>query len=249
MPSLAETKITAGRWKAWLFHPPAVLLLAACFAYGVRVYDSLPETIPTHWGAGGRPDAWETKSFSTVFLPLMIGTGASVLLALIAAAAPLMAAPAKEATEWELYRREGMIRGTVAGMGVSSLLLAALIGFMAVAGWEAPDRVPLWPALVLGVLILAGVLVSYQAASRWARRTALRDGISPTAGEQEEGKLWIAGILYNNPDDPHILVPKRDGAGTGLTMNVGNSRGRAAVVVFLLVFVAGPLILGLVLAL
>lgn len=249
MKAAIETKITPGRWKVWLFHLPAVLILAACFAYGAMVYDSLPDTIATHWGAGGQPDAWETKSFGTVFMPLMMGAGVSVLLALVSAAAPVMVPPGRESTEWEVYRREGMIRGTVAGMGITSLLLAVLIGFVTVAGWRAPDRVPLWPALVLSGLILAGVLASYLAGSRWARRTALRSGVSPTVDEQEEEKLWIAGILYNNPDDPHVLVPKRDGAGTGLTVNVGNSRGRAAVVIFLLLFVALPLVFGLVLAL
>lgn len=249
MEAAIETRITVGRWKVWLLHLPAVLILAACFAYGALVYDTLPETIATHWGAGGQPDTWEPKSFGTVFMPLMMGAGASVLLALVSAAAPVMVPPSRESTDWELYRREGMIRGTVAGMGAASLLLAALIGFISVAGWKAPDRVPLWPALVLGVLILAGVLVSYQAASRWARRTAVRSGVSPTADEQEEEKLWIAGILYNNPDDPHVLVPKRDGAGTGLTVNVGNRRGRAAVVIFLLLFVALPLVFGLIQAL
>ena len=244
-----ETQITRGRTAVWLLHPVAALVLASCFAYGTTIYDSLPEAIATHWGAGGSPDAWDAKSFGSVFFPLMMGAGISAFLSLIAAVVPLMVPPGREATRWELYRREGMIRGTVAAMGGASVLTAVMIGFLTVAGWKNPEHVPIWPALLLTALILGVVLVSYTIASRWARRTALAEGILPTAAEQEEEKLWIVGGLYNNPDDPHIMVPKRAGSGTGLTVNVGNPKGRAAVIVFLVVFVVFPLILGTILAL
>lgn len=248
-----ETPITRGRTAVWLLHPVAALVLACCFAYGVTIYDSLPEAIATHWGANGQPDAWTDKTFGSAFFPLMMGAGISAFLSLIAAAAPVMDPPDKdkEATGWDLYRREGMIRGTVAGMGCASILTAVLIGFLTVAGWKNPEHVPPGPALLLTALILGVVLGSYRIASGWARRTALAAGVLPTAAEQEEEKLWIAGGLYNNPEDPHILVPKRTGSGTGtgMTVNVGNSKGRAAVVVFLAVFVVFPLILGTVLAL
>jgi uncharacterized membrane protein len=244
-----ETPTTRGRGPVWVLHLMAVLILASCFAYGAIIYDSLPDTVPTHWGAGGRPDSWSPKSFGSVFFPLMMGTGASALLSLITAATPMMVPPDRDATPWELYRREGMIRGTVAALGGTSVLLAAIFGFLAVAGWKNPDHVPLWPALLLTALILGVVLVSYAASSRWARLTALGKGIRPTAAEQEEEKLWTVGGLYNNPEDPHVLVSKRTGTGTGLTVNVGNSKGRAAVVIFLIVFVVFPLVLGTIAAL
>ena len=213
------------------------------------LYESLPETIPTHWGAGGTPDAWADKSFGAVFAPLLIGAGTSVFLALIAAAVPLMVPPSKDASTWELWRREGTIRGTVAAMGGVSALTAALVGLLSVAGWRNPDALPMGPVLILVALILAVVLVAYALSSRWARRSALKSGVMPTAEEQEEDKLWTVGGLYNNPDDPHILVPKRSGSGTGMTVNVGNAKGRAAVVIFLAVFVVLPLALGGILAL
>ncbi|MCC9196710.1 DUF1648 domain-containing protein [Arthrobacter sp. zg-Y820] len=244
-----ETPTTRGRGPVWLLHPIAILILASCFAYGAINYDSLPDTVPTHWGAGGHPDAWSPKSFNSVFFPLMMGAGVSIFLSLITAAVPMMVPPDRDATPWGLYRREGMIRGTVAALGGTSVLLAVIVGFLTVAGWKNPDHVPLWPALLLTALILGVVLASYAAASRWARRTALDRGIRPTAAEQEEEKLWTVGGFYNNPEDPHVLVPKRTGTGTGLTVNVGNSKGRTAVVVFLSVVVVFPLVLGTIVAL
>ncbi len=241
--------MTRGRGVLWLFHAAALLIPAACFVYGARIYGSLPETVPTHWGAGGEPDAWADKSFGSVFAPVLVGAGTSVFLGIIAAAAPLMIPATRDTSPWENWRREGTIRGTIAAMGGTSLLLAALMGLLAVAGWNNPDSLPLGPLLVLVALILANVFVVYSLCSRWARRTALRNGVSPTEEEAEEDKLWVAGGFYNNPADPRVLVPKRSGSGTGLTVNVGHRKGRAAVVVFLAVCVGLPLLFGVIFSL
>ena len=249
MEAQTDVAIPRGRGVLWMIHAVAPLILAACFIYGARIYGSLPETVPTHWGAGGEPDAWADKSFGSVFAPLLVGAGTSVFLVVIAAAAPMMAPAAQDASPWELWRREGTIRGTVAAMGGTSVLLAALMGLLAVAGWNNPDSLPLGPVLVLVALILAVTAAAYALCSRWARRAALRNGVSPTGEEAQADKLWVAGGLYNNPDDPHILVSKRPGSGTGMTVNVGHAKGRAAVAIFLALFVGLPVLLGLILAL
>lgn len=238
-----DVKMTRGRALLWLIHPVGVLILAAFFAYGTTIYDSLPEMIPTHWGASSTPDEWADKSFGSVFAPLLVGAGVSVFLALISAAAPLMVPRNPDATPWELWRREGTIRGIVAGMGGMSVLMAALMAVVSVSAWKNPDGFPAGSVLLVIVLILVAALGASALSSRWARRTALRNGITPTVREQEEDKLWIAGGIYNNPKDPRIIVPKRGGFGTGVTVNIGTSKGRAAVVVFLTFFVAVPLVL------
>lgn len=238
-----------GRGPIWLLHLIAALILGVCFLYGATVYDSLPRSVPSHWGAGGRPDAWSPKTFSSVFSPLMVSAAINVLLLLVSAAVPAMVPPDKDATDWSLYGREGMLRGTIAVLGGTSILTAIMIGYLCVAGWTNPEHVPLWPAVMTTALIFALIPVAFTAASRWSRRTALRRGITPTAAEQKEEKLWIAGFLYNNPDDPDIWVPKRTGTGTGFTLNIGNTKGRTATIIFLAVFVALPLIFGLISAL
>lgn len=249
MTNATETLTKRGRGLIWLLHLMAVLILVACFVDGAITYESLPEVVPTHWGPDGSPDSWSPKTFGSVFFPLLVAAGVSVLLAIVTAAVPKMIIPDNEPSLWELYRREGMIRGTIAAMGGTTILIAVLSGYFAVAGWTNPDHVSSWPALLLTALILGIVPLSYAAASQWAHRTALSRGIRPTAAEEEEEKLWIAGILYNNPDDPHILVPKRSGTGIGLTVNVGTPKGRAVSVIFLVVFVVGPLALGAMAAL
>ncbi|WP_217376592.1 DUF5808 domain-containing protein [Paenarthrobacter ureafaciens] len=80
-------------------------------------------------------------------------------------------------------------------------------------------------------------------------RTAHYQGIRPTEAEEQESRLWVAGVIYNNPEDPHVLVPKRAGTGVGWTVNVGSRKGRVVMGVFLGVFVVLPIVLGVVLAL
>ncbi|MFJ4208517.1 DUF1648 domain-containing protein [Paenarthrobacter sp. NPDC089675] len=246
MMGATETRTKRGRSLVWLLHLLPVLVLAACFAYGTTVYPSLPDTIPTHWGPNGSPDAWSPKTFGTAYFPLLVAAGVSVLLALVTAALPKMVVPDQEPSAWELHRQEGLIRGTIAALGCTSFLIAVLSGFFTVAGWANPDRVPLWPALLLTALILGAIPVSYASSSRWARRTALGQGIKPTALEENEDKLWIVGILYNNPADARVLVPKRPGTGIGLTVNVGSPKGRAISIVFTILFVVVPLVLGVI---
>lgn len=246
MTGATDTRIKRGRGLVWLLHLLPALVLAACLTYGATVYASLPDTIPTHWGPSGSPDAWSPKTFGSAFFPLLVAAGVSVLLALVAAALPKMVVPDKEPSIWELYRQEGLIRGTIAALGCTSFLIAVLSAFFTVAGWANPGRVPAWPVLFLTALILGVIPLSYASASRWARRTALGQGISPTASEEKEDKNWIVGILYNNPADPRVLVPKRPGTGIGLTVNVGSPKGRALSIIFLIVFVGLPLMLGVI---
>ena len=51
-------------------------------------------------------------------------------------------------------------------------------------------------------------------------------------GSRSDSRNWIAGLIYYNPDDPDLLVPKR--LGYGWTINFGHPRGK----LFLIVLIA-----------
>ncbi|NJC23951.1 putative membrane protein [Arthrobacter pigmenti] len=237
-----QSRPERGRYKVWLTFPVALLILAGFFWYGASLYDSLPERIPTHWGPSGQPDAWAEKSFGSVFSSVIVGAGVTILMAFISALVSRMVPPREQPTLWEQYRRESMIRGTVAGLGLTSVGIALLTGALSASGWNDPEYLAAWPAGLFVMFVLVAIFASYAVAARWARTTAARDGVEPTEEEAAEDKLWIAGVLYNNVDDPHVWVPKREGTGYGLTVNVGTRKGRAAVVVFL-ALVSVPLLL------
>lgn len=52
--------------------PPLLLYMAFAFTYAN--YPALPGQFPTHFGLSGLPDAWQPKSFGSVYLSLMMGT-------------------------------------------------------------------------------------------------------------------------------------------------------------------------------
>ncbi len=61
------------------YYPPwleyiAPLLLGAALIYTYSVYPELPGQFPTHFDLYGVPDAWQPKSFGSVYLALIIGT-------------------------------------------------------------------------------------------------------------------------------------------------------------------------------
>lgn len=80
------------------------------------------------------------------------------------------------------------------------------------------------------VILLLHLLVS-------PGRTSAGVRSSESAGRDDD-RYWMGGILYNNPDDPALFVPKR--AGMGRTVNIGHPEGK------LILF--GPLALPVLLA-
>lgn len=245
----AATKAHQGRLLPWLPHWIAALLVAAFYSYGASVYGSLPDPVPTHWGPNGTPDSWEAKSFGSVFLPLNVAAGMCLFLALAAAAVPAMTPQESQASPWEECRREGSIRGTVLAVGMCSLAVTGIIGALTVAGWRTPEQISVWPALALAPLTLVTLVACFAYETRRARRSAAAQGIHPSEDEAAEEAMWVAGMFYNDPGDPRVLVSKRQGSGMGLTVNIGNRAGRAAVVLFLLLFVGLPLAAGVAAAL
>ncbi len=44
------------------------LSVAGLWAFALAAWPDLPERVPTHWGTGGRPDAWDEPGFESWFL-------------------------------------------------------------------------------------------------------------------------------------------------------------------------------------
>ncbi|WP_313815771.1 DUF1648 domain-containing protein [Citricoccus sp.] len=231
-----------GRSAAWLPFLLSLIALAVIVVWGLRLYPGLPETIPTHWGPGGAPDAWEEKSFGSVFMPQMIAAGTTALMAVLALVIPALMNPPKDPSAWKRYRLEGAERATISVLGWISLLTVLLVGYLGVQGWTGPHEVSFaWPMALYVLLVFLMIVLPYRRWSRWADAQSSEHGFTPTIEEEAEEKLWLPGGIHNNPDEPRIMVLKREGYGTGTTINVGNRAGRITVIVFLVVFVGGPL--------
>lgn len=60
------------------YYPPWLELIPLLFLVMVLIYisgkyDMLPDSMPTHFGPSGKPDAWSDKSIWSVYGPLIIG--------------------------------------------------------------------------------------------------------------------------------------------------------------------------------
>jgi uncharacterized membrane protein len=56
-----------------------------------------------------------------------------------------------------------------------------------------------------------------------------------SARYRDDDRYWLLGFVYNNPDDPDVLVPKR--YVSGRTVNVGHPLGRLLMLGILLLMV------------
>lgn len=223
----------ASWWPFWL----AGAVLVCVGGYGLVVYDSLPERIPLHFGTDGRATRWGEKSLGTVFLPLIIAVAMTLVVPLVAAVLPSLVTTAKDASDWTRLRVEGSVRGTRAGLGWVTVLVALLMAWISVATWRAPDRLSPWPVALFIVAMFVVLVLAYRRWARWARSTARVHGMHPTAEEEAEEALWLPLGLYRNHGDPRVMVPKREGHGVGSTVNVGSRGGKIAVVSFVAVIV------------
>lgn len=241
---MTEDLLRRGRWRTWTPYLLALAILVATFAYGAAVYDSLPDRVPLHWGARGEPTRWGEKSVGTVFVGLMMTAMTLPTVAVVGAVVPMMSAHDGERSAWTRLRVEGSLRGIRSGLGWMCVVIVGSVAALSVQAWRSETMTTsTWPLVVLLVGCLGALVPPYVYWARWARRTAEVHGIHPTPEEESEDRLWLPLGLYNDPEDPRVLVPRREGFGPGTTFNVGNPRGRAWAIAVL----AGPILIAVAL--
>ena len=76
---------------------PALLVIAAMWAFALAIYPRLPERIPTHWNLHGEVDGWGGRG--AAFLFPAIGTCFALLMAVLPRIDPRRA-------NWEKFREE-----------------------------------------------------------------------------------------------------------------------------------------------
>ena len=242
--------LRAGVPWSWYIASLGVLLAAA--GYGVYKYPTLPATIATHFGANGAANSLSTKSVLSVFGPLFIAAG--VLLVLAVAAVQLSRTPAQAGVPaGQDPDRAAVARMNATGtfLAVTALTVSIMVSVLAVTGWlDVTGSFPVaLPVLFIVVGLGLGGLVSWHRYRLESAGPAVVEG-PPAAGSPadpdrrrtshpDDESLWLAGFIYNNPDDKRVFVPKR--TGLGLTVNWGTGGGKLFYGVVVLLVVAGPL--------
>jgi len=173
----------------WL--PP--LILGAAAAVLALLWDDLPTRWVVHWGLGGRPDGWATKSPLGVFGPLVLG---AAILAMLEIMAQILTRKAPEQAPTVIPPLR-MIATSL------SLVFAASAVWLPLLQPSSP-----WSFIVFTVIVMgAGLTASMIASARAFKRMSV--GRAPAEGYH--------GLIYKNPKDERLWVPKR--FGWGWTLN------------------------------
>lgn len=239
--------LRAGRGRSWLPLLAAALLNLGLILAAWLALPALPEQVPTHWGADGRPDGWAATSLGTVALGPIILLGTCALMALAAGAVRMMAGP-RQASAWQRFGQEGIARGATALLGWTLLPTTVLAGVGTASVLTRGDGATAWwvMPLLLTVALAVALLGSGPIMRREQRRMAERAaavGVRPTPEEASEDARWTPSGLMDDPEVADVFVSKREGYGTGATVNVGTRAGRLLVNGFVLVFAVGlPLV-------
>jgi uncharacterized membrane protein len=206
----------------WTLQAGPFAALAGAAVYLRWRWAELPERFPIHWGFDGRPNGWANRNPAGVFGPLLIAAVVAGSMALFgsllrrdrrtrgAEAAGAAERRFRRAVLWSLLATEYLL--VLVSIQVSLLPLVAA----AAGGTAGPPRIAPFVALIL--LFVVTVTIVLARVGRGARlEAAARDrAANPQPGGSPESR-WKAGILYVNPDDPALFVPKR--LGIGYTLN------------------------------
>lgn len=199
---------SAGIW-CWI---AALLVLAGAGLLLSLRWEEIPERFPVHWNARGEPDNWVDRSPASVGAPLLVGGGLVAFLALLTWGFGKLHRGGKRGAERRSL--EAWLLGEI--LGTVACGLALLFAVIAVQPLRShPDELPpgfgWWVGV--GIAVLSIFIL-------WRSRLAARrlEAIAPQAAEEREFWRW-GGILYVNPEDSRLFVPKR--VGLGWTLNFG----------------------------
>lgn len=187
-------------------------LLALGAAATILAYPGMPETWAVHYNAWGEEDGWVAKSWAAALGPFALGVLVAAVLEVVGRLVPA-SPPFPLAEEWRVLLQEWQLQalraissGTAVLVGSLALTLPRVhsphLPLLLVAPLLA--LAVLWPAWTLGRLVLA-----------------MREAGALPRGYQ--------GMIYRDPEDPRLLVPRLTGGGS--TLNLAHPRAW-----FLLVF-------------
>jgi uncharacterized membrane protein len=226
------------RW-SWLAQPVAVI--AATAIVGAWRYPHLPARLVLHFDRSGTPDWTVGTSPGAAFLPVLNQVVLTAVLIAVAVAVLRMPAeldPADgggAALAEQARARSERLAAALLTLGMCTNVSLALL---AVQQWWGGTQLR-WPLLIgaLTATILGVVVVTWAALGGQADGSLLaRDsGDSSAPVWRDDDRHWRGGLIYRNPDDPKLLVPKR--FGIGLTFNFAHRMAW----VYLAVLIALPI--------
>jgi uncharacterized membrane protein len=168
-------------------------ILAAAGAWLAIRWDDLPNRWPSHWGLSGQADGFATKTPLGVFGLLLVGAFICLVFEGLLQAT----------------RKKSSVQSSSIALGlriVETSLAVVLAGaslWLPLSRPASPFGFVVFTIIVMGLGLAAAITLSVREVKRLTLSGAEKDG-------------WL-GLIYRNPYDDRLWVPKR--LGTGLTLN------------------------------
>ncbi len=189
----------------WFRLLPTLLLLGGTASLLAGRWQTIPERYPIHWSISGKPNGWANRSFGSVFGLLIL---ASVLVVAFGLLGDLIARSSPGYKD-----RSSMIATTRTILTACSWFVTILLCSISLLPLTH-DPTNLVPLLLLSTLVFSLGIIGYVA----YRSTRMVQTIA-AAQNSTDSRFWKAGLIYYNPDDSALMVPKREGF--GYTLNFG----------------------------
>jgi uncharacterized membrane protein len=209
----------------------SVLAIAATTVFLAWQYGSLPDILPVHFRANGRPNGWQFKTFARVFVPVFVQLGIFIAGTLVGMLL-LSRKDAPRASTLPDARAAVTATEAITLMSTTWVLVQSYTAFALVRLWSGVGSTlgRGYTALeVVAVVVTVGVMVRAQ--KRLSRPEPL-----PYVPSH-----WRLGQLYCNAEDPALFVPTRDGR--RWTLNFGRPAAAILLGVILIVGIVAPTVM------
>lgn len=231
MENLKEVKITdlavrsQDEMLPWYVFLLPMVVTIGFIGYTFIYFNRLPDQIPMHWGANGKPDSFTEKNLFSVNSLLFILLTMQVMF-LGTNEATKRSGIKLSSTRTDASRiRQLTLRKYTSWfsfiMSVSVTLLFTFLQLTMIHPDLMSNAVTFAIPLIFTLIALIGTIIFAVKVSNAGEKA----GGLPTEGitDVDEDEYWKGGIIYFNKNDPSIFVEKR--FGVGWTINFANPIG------------------------
>jgi uncharacterized membrane protein len=218
MTSTDETLQLLTRRRSWMIATPFLILLLSAVVLALK-WDSIPDRWTIHWGIHGQPDGWATKTILGVFLPLF---GAALICGFLEALGLMVKATGKTRKNLSPETANAIAVFTVDLVRLLEIALAVVFAVMGVALPLTQPVRPIWLVLFTFAVIGGAIVFGMVRLSR---------GVRELKQAGHAGLEGYNGIIYKNPADPRLWVPKI--SGLGYTLNFAHQWAWPIMIAFL----------------
>jgi uncharacterized membrane protein len=212
-----------------------LLIVVICLILAALQWDSIPQTLVTHYGIDGVADGFSEKSLVSVFQLNFVQL--VILLVFIFANVSIRISkqsldpsnPGQSLVKQLRFRK--IMSLFLWGLSLIVVIFMGLIQGSILYEWSS--KVMITAAIALPIALIASTIILTVYLSR-------KNLIQETDPSHQEDNYWKAGLFYYNPEDPALWVTKR--SGLGWTTNFAHPLSWVFIVAILLIPIVSILI-------